>query len=182
VICWEPIGQRFFAVCFRGGDRVVGLFSSAPSVSYPAQVVNGTNGPEQTAARHRATLKACSEQATARRTGGRERLRPNRAAGVSRGRRVSPIFLLVFSGPISWDKGSPLARSWRAPPVRTEPLPTTWNVAYLWAAGELSTSRARRLAAVLVSTPSLAKMSRTCFFTVDSLLQRIMAISPLVLP
>jgi hypothetical protein len=53
---------------------------------------------------------------------------------------------------------------------------------YPRAAGELSTSSARRLAAVRVSTPSFSKISRTCFFTVDSLLPRIVAISPLVLP
>jgi hypothetical protein len=53
---------------------------------------------------------------------------------------------------------------------------------YFRAAGELSTSRARRLAAVRDSTPSFSNISRTCFFTVDSLLPRIVAISPLVLP
>src|SRR5271166_4890937 len=53
---------------------------------------------------------------------------------------------------------------------------------YPRAAGELRTSNARRLAAVRVSTPSFVKISRTCFFTVDSLLPRMVAISPLVLP
>ncbi len=53
---------------------------------------------------------------------------------------------------------------------------------YPRAGGELSTSRARRLAAVRVSTPSFSKISRTCFFTVDSLLPRIIAISLFVLP
>src|SRR5215469_6658667 len=53
---------------------------------------------------------------------------------------------------------------------------------YPRAADELSTSSARRLAAVRVSMPSFAKISRTCFFTVDSLLPRTIAISGLVLP
>lgn len=52
---------------------------------------------------------------------------------------------------------------------------------YPRAAGELSTSSARRLAAVRVSTPRASKISGTCFLTVDSLLPRMVAISPLVL-
>src|SRR4029077_5945938 len=56
------------------------------------------------------------------------------------------------------------------------------STAYPLAARELSTSSARRLAAVRVSTPSVTKISRTCFFTVDSLLPRIVAISLFVLP
>ena len=53
---------------------------------------------------------------------------------------------------------------------------------YSYAAGELSTASARTEAAVRVSTSSLPKISRTYFFTVDSLLRRMAAISPFVLP
>src|SRR6185295_15499430 len=51
-----------------------------------------------------------------------------------------------------------------------------------YAAGELSISNARKAAAPRVSVPSFAKISRTCFLTVDSLLPRMVAISLLVLP
>ena len=48
--------------------------------------------------------------------------------------------------------------------------------------GALSTSMARNVAALRVSTPSFSKMSKRCFFTVDSLMPRMVAMSPLVLP
>jgi hypothetical protein len=46
-------------------------------------------------------------------------------------------------------------------------VPQVLDKSYPRAAGELSTSSARKLAAVRVSTPSFSKISRTCFFTVD---------------
>src|SRR6266853_3792461 len=48
--------------------------------------------------------------------------------------------------------------------------------------GELRTSNARTVAAPLVSTPSFSNISCTCFFTVDSVIPRIVATSELVLP
>ena len=48
--------------------------------------------------------------------------------------------------------------------------------------GELSTSNARTVAAPRVSTPNLLNISCTCFFTVDSVMPRMVAMSEFVLP
>ena len=47
---------------------------------------------------------------------------------------------------------------------------------------ELSASSARTVAAPRVSTPSFSNISCTCFFTVDSVMPRIVAMSEFVLP
>ncbi len=59
-----------------------------------------------------------------------------------------------------------------------------WCVSQRFAedADKLSTSNARTAAAPRVSTPSLSNISWTCFFTVDSVTPRIVAMSGLVLP